>query len=374
MNNFRIETFGSTEYKFGEIIIRTRYETIKFLRLHNIERKYKAVLTNLWKQVAPRASLLNLRLPVLLQLEYTYRCTLNCKYCCAASSPKRREIMDFDKFKHIIDLINAEDIFQVHVLGGEPFLMPNYIRYLLENLHNKSVYISTNGTIINEKVIEWISNSKNNVEIIVGIDGHTAYIHNAVRGGFNKTCKTLTLLRNNGIPVHATTCITSYNYNRLGELVIFLIESNVSSVQFLPVGVAHLDKKIADELDTRNFKEYIARSLRTILSKYNDKITINISFSLPDFRRSEKNGNAIGYGPCMAGVTKCAINPMCEMTPCPAIRNAPKVKVSSSIEQSYYHLKEELRKRSVVAIHNKKELRTPVLCEFFGFGSCYKVS
>ncbi len=369
MNKFRIEVFGSIEYKFSEIILRTREETIKFLEDYTIENKYEIDVRRLWCKPEEKITLLDLRLPVLLQLEYTYACNLSCKYCYAASSPERKETMNFDKFRYLIKLIDTEDIFDIHVLGGEPFLMPQYIKYLLENLQNKFITIATNGTLVVEEFCRWIINSKNKVVISIGVDGHTKDTHNATRGGFDRVCETLKCLTDKGIPIQVTTCVTPYNYDKLEELVNFLMKYNVFCIQILPVETSHLPKKLAFALDISNLYSNITKKLEKLIRKYNDKIAIDVSFSLPYPEEKKKKGNnIIKYGPCMAGITKAVINPMCQMGPCPATRKAPKVKISSSLEHAFQCLKDELRKGGVKTIYYGDELRTQKCCDLFGFG------
>jgi len=371
LTKFRIESFGSLEYRFNEIILRTRDETKDFLKNEDLLKNYEADIKKIWDGPEDPASILNLRLPCLLQLEYTYKCNLYCKYCYSASSLTRKELMSFDKFKYITNLIDNEDIFEVHVLGGEPFLFPEYLKYLLENLHGKFITIATNGTLINETHCKWITNSPSHVNIGVGIDGHTEYIHNSTRGDFIKICKTLDLLNTYDTPIQVTTCITRYNYDKIEDMLKFLIAHNVSSVQIIPVAVSHLPRSIVSELEISSVYHFVTENLPRLIKAYKDQIFIDSSFPLSIPRQSKKEDETLLYGPCTAGVATAAINPQSELIPCPASYTAPSVRITNSIETAFRQLKKELRKRGRKIIERDEVTAIQQCCNLFGYGQAF---
>jgi len=276
--------------------------------------------------------------------------------------------MKFGEYRRIIDRIDQEDICELHILGGEPLLFPKYVKYVLNNVHEKFVTIATNGTLMTEEICKWIVDSASHASIGIGIDGHNEYVHNAVRGGFNKICDALKLLNEYSIPILATTCVTRYNCDKIEDILNFLVRHNVSGVQIIPVETSHLPKHIADELDIRDsYSEIIPELIRTV-NAYQDRINIDLSFSLHVLEPRKEVDGIITYGPCAAGIIRAYINPRSELALCPATPYAHAVRITNTIEQAFKSLKKKLEKSGrVVSLKNDK-LSIQKCCELFEYG------
>jgi len=97
-------------------------------------------------------------------IETTRRCNLSCEHCLRGE----KENIDFntkflDIFLSKLKKIKGYEFQLSNVVfsGGEPFLVPNIIRELIEiikkyNDNELSYYIATNGTIINEDVKNFV--------------------------------------------------------------------------------------------------------------------------------------------------------------------------------------------------------------------------
>lgn len=58
-----------------------------------------------------------------LCFEIIQKCTNNCKFCSSCVSIDKTNIISFELFKSVIDfLMNQEDIKEISISGGEPFL------------------------------------------------------------------------------------------------------------------------------------------------------------------------------------------------------------------------------------------------------------
>jgi len=84
-------------------------------------------------------------------IETTANCNLSCEYC---PREKRKEDMDFEMFKSIIDECNhyGPRSFSLH-LFGEPLLYPRIleaIRYIKEKDKRHTILLTTNGTVLNK--------------------------------------------------------------------------------------------------------------------------------------------------------------------------------------------------------------------------------
>ena len=129
-----------------------------------------------------------------ITLQVTQSCNLRCSYCAysATDSNKQRhhcnKIMDFSVAKDSVDFLikNSLDAENVNIgfYGGEPLLAFSLIKKVVDYVNNEyyekniSYSITTNGTILNENILDFFV--KNNVNVTISLDG-PAEIHNLHR-------------------------------------------------------------------------------------------------------------------------------------------------------------------------------------------------
>ena len=154
----------------------------------------------------------------------TEQCNLRCRYCCYSGSysGKRthgiRNILleDVDDIVKFIETISGEKLKRIAFYGGEPLLNMDIIRYLVETCRHKwgnrvTFSISTNGTRLTPKIIEWLI--QNDVEIAISLDG-TKFYHDRNRvfangeGSFNKIRESIEYIyshyKNPNVSFHVT--------------------------------------------------------------------------------------------------------------------------------------------------------------------------
>lgn len=368
-NFFRLEPFGSLESINTDeeiLILRDQEETKQYLK--SLERKSSISKDELIKP-SSELSLSNLVIPYYVRLEFTYRCNLSCTYCYSASSSFRSETMPFPVYKSLIDMLKKERLYGIQVLGGEPFLYPEYIYYLLSNCKFPHIVISTNGTLINDDICSNINNLNPYVTINIGIDSHDPAIHNKLRGGFSKILDSIEILNHNKIRIESSVCITKYNVEQLESLVNFLIEKNFQAVQFIPVGMSHLPKGIGEKLSFEN-SEYLNGYLYNIYQKYSNLISMSFLFPVPFIdRNSQNNDQLISFGPCDGGILSACIGPDNTMSVCPAAPTAPHVPiVNGDLSGAWLSLKKKLFSNG----KNIKDMGSALFisqqCKHYGYG------
>lgn len=110
-------------------------------------------------------------------------CNLNCKYCYANGGTYNSQgnMMSADVAKKTIDLFLSEfdRVNVIQLFGGEPLLNIPIIEVVLNTIkemyqcgrinYNPSIGIVTNGTIMNDKVIDLVKD--NNINVTVSLDG-----------------------------------------------------------------------------------------------------------------------------------------------------------------------------------------------------------
>lgn len=127
------------------------------------------------------------------------KCNLRCGYCHFKErlSGKTQEF-NTQELAEIIDNISSYCIsntlkqFKIGIVGsGEPFLEYGKIKELINHVHRSgydyfSFYTITNGTIINDEMIEFFYQNRGLITVCFSLDGHEE-LHNIGREKFKKT-------------------------------------------------------------------------------------------------------------------------------------------------------------------------------------------
>ena len=122
-----------------------------------------------------------------LSLILTNQCNLSCIYCYENNKSTKR--MDVNVCKRIItEHLNSTDYDEVEIdfFGGEPFLEFETIKEVCEwvwsnNWRNKYIFFATtNGTLINGTIKEWLRKHKKKFWVSLSLDG-TRVSHNINR-------------------------------------------------------------------------------------------------------------------------------------------------------------------------------------------------
>lgn len=116
---------------------------------------------------------------LIVGLLLTERCNLNCAYC--YEKYKRDKDMSLSKAKEIIsNVMSTKTVWTVvefRLLGGEPFVMSDLIYELtawaLSQKWSKAYTfkITTNGTLLDDKMKLWLRNNRKSIQLILSLDG-----------------------------------------------------------------------------------------------------------------------------------------------------------------------------------------------------------
>jgi len=124
-----------------------------------------------------------------VSLVATSDCNLNCKYCYEKHELRNKKVMDLSIAQRVINqYMHEEDIESVEVdfFGGEPFLAFNFIRDVVDWVHSQKwdkkhrFLISTNGTILNGEIKEWLLKNRGCINVGISLDG-TKIAHDLCR-------------------------------------------------------------------------------------------------------------------------------------------------------------------------------------------------
>lgn len=139
-------------------------------------------------------------------IELTNRCNLKCVHCYNEHVECSKTTMSLDDFKWAVDQLCSLGIDKIQLIGGEPFLLNKdtlfkMMDYLSDKV--KDFELFTNGTVALKE--DWIEIQKRYPNVCVATSLHS-YLEDEhekvtqVKGSFNKSKKTLKVLKSLNIP------------------------------------------------------------------------------------------------------------------------------------------------------------------------------
>lgn len=186
------------------------------------------------------------RIPLDGTFELTPCCNMDCKMCYIRLSKedaeKQGRVRTVKEWLDLADELLEQGTLYLLITGGEPFLIPD-LKELIEGLQKKGfiVSINSNGTLIDEKTVEWLKKYPP-ARINITLYGACDETYNRLcrnPNGFTQTAKAIKLLKQAGINVKLNCSLTPYNKEDLPAILKFANEHSipiqVSPYMFPPV-------------------------------------------------------------------------------------------------------------------------------------------
>ncbi|MBQ9833160.1 MAG: radical SAM protein [Clostridia bacterium] len=160
----------------------------------------------------------HMHVPISGTFELTARCNLNCRMCYVRLSDEQvkrigRERTEKEWLTLAEEARKAGMLFLL-LTGGEPFMLPHF-KSLYTELSKMGFIISinSNGTLIDEKCVEWLAKNPPSRMSVTLYGGNDETYRNLCRnsGMFDRVVNALRLLREADILVRATMTLTPYN-------------------------------------------------------------------------------------------------------------------------------------------------------------------
>merc|ERR1711916_366480 len=166
----------------------------------------------------------------------------------------------FEECKLALEQLDKFKPFSISLIGGEVLLL-DYIYDLIDLINTKGYVcnLATNGTLINEKVVERLK--KYNIGYVqISIDG-IQDTHDSIRGKdtYKKSVNAIKLLKEAGLKVHIDPLLCKVNKSEVTDLIKLGENLNVDMMKFnlfFPVGRGE-EKKSDYELNEKEIKEVI---------------------------------------------------------------------------------------------------------------------
>ncbi|MCX8205303.1 MAG: radical SAM protein [Candidatus Nezhaarchaeota archaeon] len=155
--------------------------------------------------------------------EVTLKCNLKCLHCEVGGGEERYEELETGEALSLIDSLAELKEFRVLVLsGGEPLLRGDLFKIISYARDvGFSVFIATNGTLINRRVAKLLRHY--DVGVVVSLDATTPSVHDYIRGvlgAFNRCVEGLRSLRSEpGLWAHLNITASKINVDEVPKLL-----------------------------------------------------------------------------------------------------------------------------------------------------------
>lgn len=208
---------------------------------------------------------MTLLLPLFLcEIDVTGRCNLSCRHCRRSFSN-----IDLHPLTNIIKKISQLQPRNWVISGGEPFLRTDLIK-ILELIRfltpDATIGVTTNGTIMNEKIARKLTDLKIRVQISLDGDKKFHDFFRGVNGTYEKAVKTAKLLLENGVDVHFRMTLVKENSSLIDhilDLVATLDMERLEIRSIIPFGRARRESVLKP------------REYRKLISEYYEKAKDN---------------------------------------------------------------------------------------------------
>ena len=153
--------------------------------------------------------------PFFFVISPTMRCNLNC-YGCYAGEYTKTDELDFDTVSRLLSEAKELGIYFITISGGEPFFYDGLLD-LFEKHHDLAYQIYTNGTLIDDKVVERLI-SLGNAAPAISVEGYEAETDaRRGKGTYGKICDAMSRLKDAGALFGFSATVTRYNVDLLSS-------------------------------------------------------------------------------------------------------------------------------------------------------------
>lgn len=162
--------------------------------------------------------------PVVIGMMYSNVCNLDCRYCIAKNGKGYSERNTLScRNGELVERITESDALGLLVSGGEPTLNTSIIP-LLKKLTGCDLYVTldSNGVGWSKELIGAVAGDPD-IVVRISLDSEQADIHNANRGHYDQTIRTIRSLIDHGKIPRINTVLHSGNCTQLRSFADFLI-------------------------------------------------------------------------------------------------------------------------------------------------------
>lgn len=193
------------------------------------------------------------------------KCNYRCPFCHNEGQEKQAKtnLMSLDDFVSLIDLLANENIEELNISGGEPFVNKNIVD-MIEYAHSNlscDISCATNLSLITPEQIEQLAKTRIKFNIQFPYVNEIAFHKSTGNGNLSEILHKIKLIREADINIGLNTVIQNSNATDYEQIVMFAIENELP-LKFLP--------KIGGK-DSNRYKEFIVPIIDRYSVEFKDK-------------------------------------------------------------------------------------------------------
>jgi mycofactocin radical SAM maturase len=251
--------------------------------------------------------------PICLTWELTYGCNLRCAHCLSSSGEVREGELTTAQAKKLIDEWKAMKVFYINVGGGEPMSRPDFVELMDYALDSGiGVKFSTNGTLLDEEAVDWVSRRGERLDLQISIDGATAATSDPIRGNgsFLRATRAMERMQKKGVSFKINAAVTRQNFHEMDALYA-LAKGYGAELRLTRLRPSGRGKDVWEEMRPTKAQN---KELYSWLIAHPDVLTGDSFFHLSAY------GEMLdGLNMCGAGRIVCCVDPLGEVYACPFI-------------------------------------------------------
>lgn len=290
------------------------------------------------------------RFPITVNFELLPVCNLDCKMCYIKSSFEDVQrcggLLAASKWLEIAKELQEAGTMFILLTGGEVFLYPDF-KYLYEQLilMGFSICINTNGTMIDENVVEWLRQyPPRNISLsLYGTSNETYEALCGAKGMFDRVDKAITLLQEAGIRIECKTILNPINEKDMFYCKEYCKERNIpwemAVYAYPPARKLRLGKNV--RFTPQEAIDCQIKYNSTVLSK--EKHLEIIKKDLDKYNQMKNKPGTVKCGlTCSATNSSCWINWQGHMISCTMIHSPKTYPFEVGFMKAWEELKEKL--------------------------------
>ena len=172
-----------------------------------------------------------------LRILVTNKCNNECPFCHNEGQLKAEALnmISFDDFKTLIDILNGQIISELHFSGGEPFLNKDIVKMIeyVDKKTNWGIGCATNLSIITSEQVASLAKTRVKFNIQFPYANERLFKLSTGNGDFYHICNQIKMIKQAGIRLGLNAVVQNNNKEHIRELLLFAIENEVA-LKLLP--------------------------------------------------------------------------------------------------------------------------------------------
>lgn len=247
----------------------------------------------------------------ILSVLLTNRCNLKCVYCGRNENKDNlcaKQELTADEWINIFKDAMSVGLKKVNMTGGEIFCRQDVLEIIERTIElGLDVSVETNGTIITEEQIKYLSNFKEHLSMSISLDGIKQETNDLTRGNgsFDRALKTINIIKSYGIPLRIITVLSKNNYNEIPELATIIHEKMGLGFRLLPNIIEYgkgIEANETESVSYNQIEELMNSFYYDFLRKHKEDKNISIELNTAIIPIDIYNHSLCSWGMGMLGI------------------------------------------------------------------------